>query len=325
MGALAPGRLIDVHSHVVTDAYRAACTAAGIVQPDGFPALPPWSAAETLALMDAHGIDAAVLSVSSPGMVIDATTDVVALARGVNDEIAAVVADHPGRFGQAAAIPMTEVTAAIAEWRRARDELGADACGLMTNAAGRYLGDEAFEPLMAELDATGAVVIVHPTSPACWQAVSLGRPRPMLEFPFDSTRAVSNLLFNGVLRRYRDIRWVIPHSGGTLAVLGDRLTLFPAMLPGVPDDLDVLAELSRLYYDCAGTAFPRAMPTLASMVGTERLLYGTDFPFAPAAGVEAGAAAVARATLGGAPATDLFRANGATLFPRLGSSMEEIR
>ena len=100
--------LIDVHAHFVPAQYRDALAAAGIEQPDGFPQLPTWSADEHVATMNRLGIDAAVLSVSSPGVQFGEGTsasDAVALARLVNDVAAATINDHPGRFGVFAMLP----------------------------------------------------------------------------------------------------------------------------------------------------------------------------------------------------------------------------
>jgi hypothetical protein len=63
--------LIDVHAHFLPDQYREALATAGIDRPDGFPRVPMWSAEEHVAVMDRLGIDACLLSVSSPGVQFD--------------------------------------------------------------------------------------------------------------------------------------------------------------------------------------------------------------------------------------------------------------
>ena len=99
----------------------------------------------------------------------------------------------------------------------------AAAVAVLTNVGGVYLGDASLEPVMAELHRRRAVVFIHPTSPACWECTSLGFPRPMIEFPFDTTRAVTNMLLSGTLARYPDIRWIVPHAGGALPFLASRI------------------------------------------------------------------------------------------------------
>ncbi|MCV7419997.1 amidohydrolase [Mycobacterium yunnanensis] len=270
---------IDVHAHFVTPSLRTAMIDAGHDRPDGMPSVPEWDPATALTVMDRIGIRAAVLSVSSPGVLLDDDVDrAVRLARTVNDEGAALVAAHPGRFGLFASLPLPDVDAAVVEARRAFDRLGVEGIALHTNYAGIYLGDPDFEPLMAELDERSAVVHIHPTSPACWQQTSLNRPRPMLEFLFESTRAVAALILNGVLDRYPRVRFIVSHAGAALPVVADRIAGFAVMeSPSAP--VDVLGALQRLHYDVAGFALPRALPALLNLVGAERLLYGSDYPF----------------------------------------------
>ena len=77
---------------------------------------------------------------------------------------------------------------------------------------------------------TGAArrVLIHPTSPVCWEQTSFGRPRPMLEFLFDTTRAVVNLVLNGTVARHPDLRLIVPHAGATLPVVADRVAALRA-------------------------------------------------------------------------------------------------
>ncbi len=113
--------------------------------------------------------------------------------------------DHRGRFGLLASLPLPDVDAAIAEIAHCCDHLDVDGFVLLTNIGGTYLGDATFDPVFRELDRRGARVLIHPTSPACWEHTSLERPRPMLEFFFDTTRAVVDLVLNGVIGRSPDI------------------------------------------------------------------------------------------------------------------------
>ena len=310
---------IDLHAHFLTPTYRAACEAAGITAPDGFPHLPDWSPATALDLMDKAGIEAAVLSISSPGILLGSPAEAVELATTVNGEAARIVEQQRDRFGFAASLPIPDVAASIAEVGRAYDELGADAVSLLTNYGGLYLGDPVLEPLMAELDRRGSVVLLHPTSPACWQEVAFGRPRPMVEFILDTTRTVMNLALAGVLTRHRGIRWVIPHCGGATSVLADRVHVFAPFFAGEGEEsVDVLAELGRLYYDVAGVALPRALPAIERLVGAGRLVYGSDFPFTPEASVLGAREALAEDAFVRREVPGLFRDTALSLFPRFG-------
>lgn len=311
---------VDVHAHYLTDRYRAECVTAGHARPDGFPILPDWSAAAALDVMDAGGVSAAVLSVSSPGVHFGADSlgpDPAArdLARHVNDVGAEIVARQPARFGLSAVLPLPDVDGCLAELAHAYDELGADAIALETNYHGHYLSEPGFAPGLAELDARAAVITLHPTSPPGWERTALGRPRPMIEFLFDTTRCIVDLALSGAFTAYPNIRWIVPHAGAVLPTLAHRVAGFTTVV-GQPVDLPAL--LGGLYFDLAGLPLPVALDALLAVVEPDRLLYGSDFPFTPAPlvaqlGAQLKAApALANAKFGldtGSPA--------ATLFPRL--------
>ncbi|MDC2960339.1 amidohydrolase family protein [Streptomyces gilvifuscus] len=312
--------LIDVHAHFVTDSYVRQATAAGHDKPDGVPAWPAWSAEAHLELMDRGGIETALLSVSSPGVFFGDADAARRLAREVNEDGAAVVREHPGRFGLFASLPVPDVDGALAEIAHAFDVLGADGVVLETNTHGVYLGDERLEPVFAELARRHAVVLLHPTSPVCWEQTALGRPRPMVEFIFDTARTVTDLLFAGTLERHPDLRVIVPHCGGALPVLADRINGFMKLfMPAEPDAPDAVAQLRRLYYDLAGPAFPRQVPALLGLADPDHLLYGSDYCWTPAPAAEAHAASFseAPAPVDGTTWRSLTATNARTLFPRL--------
>ena len=280
--------LIDVHAHFVTDGYLARARAAGIEQPDGMGQWPSWNVETHLRLMDTWGVQTSVLSISSPGVHFGTDGEARSLARETNEYGAGIARAHPRRFGHFASLPLPDVDGALEAAGYALEELESDGLAIETNADGMYPGNERLEPLWSDLNRRKAIVFVHPTSPRCWQAVSLGRPRPMLEFPFDSTRAVSDLVLSGVLSRYPDIRWIFTHSGGALPVLADRIELFRTTFldanvagPTAPE------QIARLWFDMAGTPFPNDVPAFIEIFGSQRLLYGSDYCFTPAQGVTA--------------------------------------
>ncbi|WP_225635565.1 amidohydrolase family protein [Streptomyces solaniscabiei] len=312
---------VDVHAHFVTDSYVRQARAAGHELPDGVPAWPGWSAEAHLELMDRVGIRTAILSVSSPGVHFGDDAAARRLARETNEEAARVTAGHPGRFGFFASLPLPDVDGALTEVAYAFDELGADGVVLETNTHGVYLGDARLEPLFAELGRRRAVVFLHPTSPVCWEHSALGRPRPMVEFIFDTARTVTDLLMAGTLGRHPGLRVIVPHCGGALPVLADRIDGFMKLfLPsGAGDAPDAVEQLRRLHYDMAGPAFPRQVPALLSLVEPDRLLYGSDYCWTPAHGVDAHVATVDTAPVpaGAADWRSLTTANAHRLLPRL--------
>jgi predicted TIM-barrel fold metal-dependent hydrolase len=269
--------------------------------------------------MDRVGIDAAVLSVSSPGVYFGDDHAAATLARTVNEEAAAIVATNPGRFGFAASLPLPDIDAAIEEAHWAFRQLNADAISLHTNYGGLYVGDAHIAPVLQVLDLYKAVVLLHPTSPPCWQRVSFGRPRPLVEFLFDTTRAVFDLALSGAFSRFSSIRWVVPHAGGAISVLADRVHQYaPNFAAATDPQVDVLDELRRLYYDVAGVAAPRALPALLTLVGPEQIVYGSDYPFTPSDIVLRQAEALIQLDQDiSMSKLELLRSNAERLFPRL--------
>ncbi|MEV7128994.1 amidohydrolase family protein [Streptomyces sp. NPDC093260] len=315
---MTPTGLVDVHAHFVTDGYVAAARAAGIEHPDGMPGWPDWSAERHLDLMERAGIEKSYLSISSPGVHFGDDAAARALAREVNEFGARVRAAHPRRFGHFASLPLPDVEGALAEAAHALDVLGADGVTVKSNHHGVYLGDPRLEPLWEDLDRRGAVIFVHPTSPPHADELALGRPRPMLEFLFDTARTASDLLFRGVLARRPRIRWVLTHGGGVLPLIADRMELFRTHFGDGPEDVpSPVEQLGRLWYDMAGTPFPRQIPAFEAAFGTERLLYGSDYCWTPAEAALAQVATVdaAPAPSGAAAWRDLTTHNAHRLFP----------
>jgi predicted TIM-barrel fold metal-dependent hydrolase len=251
------------------------------------PAWPVWNAHRHLELMDRTGIARSILSVSSPGVHFGDDFRAQVLARRMNDAAAALAEDHPGRFGFFASLPLPDVRGSLVELEYAFDMLNADGVVLTSNAGGQYPGDPSWDQLWRALDERAAVVFLHPTSPPQWRQVALDRPRPMIEFLFDSARAVSDLVLSGIFVRYPRIRFIVTHAGGVLPLLADRLDLFRRTFgAAASDELPTVADqLHELWYDLAGTPVPHQLPALEAIAGTSRLLYGSDHCFTPSEAV----------------------------------------
>jgi 6-methylsalicylate decarboxylase len=278
---------IDVHSHYLPPGYADKATAALGAIPDGMPRMPDWDAESTIAIMDRRGIATAMLSVSSPGVHFGDDAAARGLARSVNEFAARSAQQHRGRFGVFASLPLPDVDAALAEIAYALEQLKADGFVMLTNYRGIYLGDAKFDPVFDELNRRNAIVFMHPTSPPCWEHIALGFPRPMLEFPFDSTRAITSLVMSKTLERCPNVRLIVPHGGGTLPFLAHRIAMMARMTPtGGPKD-GVLPALRRLFYDTAAATGEHQLASLLRVVDSSRILFGSDYPFMPEAMTEA--------------------------------------
>ncbi|MFK0258010.1 amidohydrolase family protein [Streptomyces sp. NPDC090445] len=276
-----PASLIDVHHHAVPPLYAEALGARKAIPGVDYPT--SWTPERSLEVMDAHGIAAAVLSITAPGVTFLDGPDAPKLARQVNEYFAELVREHPTRFGAFAILPLPDVAAARVELRYALDELGLDGVGVLTSYGQRYLGDPKFEPLFAEIAERGAAVHVHPATPPGRDLATFDLPASLYEFTFETTRTAASLLFNGVLDRLPDLRLILSHAGGTLPFLARRLTYGPTIGAYLTDRApeDVIGALGRLHYDIAMSANEFALPALTRLAGTGRILYGSDYPFMP--------------------------------------------
>lgn len=250
-------------------------------EPDGFPHIPEWSAAEHVLMLDRIGIETAMLSISSPGVHFGDNAAARTLCREVNEEGRRTILNHRGRFGLLASLPLPDIAGSLEELAYVFDTLRADGVAMLTNVGGTYLGAPELEPVFDELNRRKARVFVHPTSPACWEQTSLGRPRPMLEFLFDTTRAVTNLVLNGTVARHPNIKFIIPHAGAVLPGVVDRLAAFSMVLADIDPEADVGRDMAGLHFDLAGFPLSRPLNALLALTTIEHLHYGSDYPFTP--------------------------------------------
>jgi predicted TIM-barrel fold metal-dependent hydrolase len=311
---------IDVHQHVVPPFFAKALPTHG-GDPSGT-VVPQWSPEIAIDFMDSQEIATGILSLTAPSVVRWHKNQRREMARRVNEYTADLVAKRPDRFGNLATLPVPDIDGALRELEYALDTLGADGVILLANYAGTYLGDAAFEPLWAGLDRRRAVVLVHPGQPPLPTAA--GVAGPLVDYPFDTTRAAVQLVLNGVVDRYPGARIILAHAGGFLPYASHRFAeLARVFRPDAASPADILARFRRFYFDTALSSGPAALPSLKAFAGSGRILFGSDFPYAPAA--------VAASFTGRLDAYDglkadehraISHANAWTLFPRLAPQHE---
>ena len=275
-----PKRKIDTHQHFLPKLY---VDAVGLdllnaAMPGGV--APTWSVETAIAMMDENGIDEGILSISSGPTLPDAAT----LLRKCNDHAAELRSRHTGRFGSFASLPLPDIDASLNEVSYCLDELKVDGFIAFTNYNGLYLGDEHFTPLWEELNRRGTVVFIHPNQPP--HEVPTVAPASVLEFPFDTTRTATSLIMSGATNRFRNIRFILSHAGGTLPFLVPRIALSISMMPAVAERVgDTLAAVRSFYFDTALSAGNAPLSALAQVADPDHILFGTDFPFAPRAAI----------------------------------------
>lgn len=248
-------------------------------------------------MMKEMNITKSIISVSSPGCYLKQGENELArnLARHVNEVASDLKKRRPEQFGFFASLPLADVEGCLQEVPHALDELDADGFVVMTNFGGRYLGHKDFDPIFDELNKRKAVVFMHPTTPCLLDGTHATPitdfPRPMFEFLFDTARAVINLFLSGTVNRCPDIKFIVPHMGGTFPPLINRFATIGSLLqlPGVDTNVSPAWVRERLnsqfYFDTAGWAFPEQIKGLLEHVTVDRMLYGSDYPFTPARAV----------------------------------------
>ncbi|HEX9808248.1 MAG TPA: amidohydrolase family protein [Alphaproteobacteria bacterium] len=200
--------------------------------------------------------------------------------RRFNEYGAEMVKDRPDRFGLFAFLSMRDVEGSLEEIAYAFDTLKADGIGIATSFGDKWPGDPEFTPIFDELNRRHSLVYVHPTVPFCCDGL-IGINSSMVEYPFDTCRAILSLLFSGTFARCRDIRFVFCHSGGVLPALTGRIEWgttrrenFAAVAPE-----GYRAEIARLHFDTANAGNPIAIGALRAVVPVSRIMLGSDYPY----------------------------------------------
>jgi predicted TIM-barrel fold metal-dependent hydrolase len=310
-------RRIDVHFHLIPQFYKDAVYEAG-----GGPAIgryPEWSPERALEQMEASGIEVALTSLAQPGVQFGDRQKSCALARRCNDYAAELNARWPRRFGAFATVPMGDAGDSIAEIDHSYGQLKLNGVCLFASYGGKFLGDPVFDPVLATLNERDAVVFIHPALHPSSRDLDLPWPGFMMEYLFDTTRAVVNLVFGGAIERFPRIRFVLPHAGGLVPYFAWRLSVSPmidARQPQLSRD-EVYARLKHFWYDNALAPTEQTMACLREVSLPEQIVFGSDWPFANA-NVIAEAVKTYEAVTSISPAqrAAIDRGNALSLFPQ---------
>jgi len=239
-------------------------------------------------IMKHLGVQSAILSVTAPGpCIVKDPTEQAALARQLNEYAAGIRDEDHHSFGFFASLPdITNTSAALAEIAYAFDTLEADGVVLYTRYGpnATYLGNPAVEPIWKELDRRGATVFVHPTHPADTELISPQMPQPLIDYPHETTRAAIDMITSRTLRKYRNVKVVLSHAGGTLPFLAGRIltplrhtpNMMSWWLVGTTHD-EALEAIRSFYYDLALSTSPQQLRTLLDLVPEDHIVYGVGW------------------------------------------------
>ncbi len=305
-------RRIDIHHHFSPPQWIAAVRGRELLNPGNL----SWTAERSIEDMDKGDVAASIITVTNPGLWFGDKAQTNKLARDCNDFGAKLVQQHPTRFGLFCALPLPDVDATLKEIAYAFDTLKCDGAHFMTSYGDTWLGDPAYEPVVAELNRRKAVVHVHPTAANCCSNLIKGMSAGIMEYGTDTTRALMNLMWSGQAVKYPDVRWIWSHAGGTTPFLAGRIDRSSrALKDKMPQG--AMHEMKKFYYDTAGAANPGAIASLIQLVSSANILFGTDFPPGGTSAEVAKELAALRLGFTDADMRAINRDNATRLVPRL--------
>ncbi|KAM7212110.1 hypothetical protein V8F06_012510 [Rhypophila decipiens] len=284
-------RIVDMHHHILPEEFLKAHGEAGSI-PTGLKT-PQWTPELDMAFMDHHHVKTAIVSMAGPALSMTlGIKEAAAQARRSNLACAELVTAHPSRYRFFASLPLgsreadkLDIQVSLSELGHALDHLGADGITLMTSYNGKYLGDQVFRPLWAELDRRQAVVLIHPaaapSAPLVEEMVPDLPPHPIIDFPHETTRCAVQLIVSNTTRDFPNVKIILSHGGGTLPFVATRIAHLSAdagLLSKMTAE-EFLDEAKRFYFDTALTGFSGPLESLVKFAREGHVLWGSDFPF----------------------------------------------
>jgi len=289
--------IIDVHTHMFTRRWLDWLRASGRpylvkLRPDGreeifrgatpvvFPQPGHFDYEIRIAAMDAAGIDVSIVSLTCPNVYWGGEEVSAGAARESNASMAAAQRHYPARIRWFTSLPWEYPRRAVEELARSCDE-GAVGVMVLANIAGRSLTEPGFEPIWSEIDRWGLPVLVHPAEPPGADLLDMGSYDLSwsVGFMFDTTLALTRMIFDGFLDRFPNLKLIAAHGGGALPYLVGRFEKGNEV--ELPERRRMTASpteyLRRIWYDCI-TYDLGALRYLISVVGPDRVMFGTDWP-----------------------------------------------
>jgi len=289
--------VIDVHTHIFTHKWLELLRQRGApyniqTRPDGqqevfrgdtpvvIPQKGHFDFDMRIRQMDESGIDISVVSLTCPNVYWGNEEISCLAARESNDTIAEAQDAHPERIRWFTSLPWEYPQAALEELRRTCDN-GASGVMVLANIAGRSLTDPMFAPIWAEIDRRGLPVLVHPTDPPGAEQMDMTKfdLSWSVGFMFDTTLAITRMIFEGFFDQYPNLKIIASHAGGALPYLAGRFEKGNEV--EIPQRRQMKRKpidyLRHIYYDCI-TYSPAALEFLISVVGADHVMFGTDWP-----------------------------------------------
>ena len=239
--------------------------------------------------MDRLGIDIHVLTIPAPGADRFEGDAAISIARTANDAIAAICRKHPNRFIGFFTLPTYSVEAAIDELERSVNELGLRGFGCFANLNGQPIDREELLPLYERLAKYKLPVYLHPTAPLATEVTGIDiMPTLIFGWAFDSTVAMTKLVYGRVLERFPELDFVVADVGGVLAFFAQRAkNIYTGRTEEIRQKYGLkenpLDSFRRFYVDTADHP-ASTLRCVLDFFGPDRMVLGTNYPYGPEEG-----------------------------------------
>lgn len=267
--------LIDVHAHQFPDRYTA------LMAQHGRQLLGVLTGApleQRIAHMDEAQVDMQVLSPSNLMPYLEDEAHAWHAARILNDGYAELSHRLPDRFKAYVSLPLPHVEASLREMERGLDELGLAGITLGCSILNRSVTDNEFEPLYREMNRRRAVLFFHPmVNGICSPMITDFGLEGAAGTTIEDTVVVLQMIVRQIPHRYPDIKMIVPHLGGLIPMLLNRMdNQIAALRRDLPEKPSVTAR--RFWYDTVGHRSYAALRCACEALGPERLVTGSDYP-----------------------------------------------
>ena len=290
--------VIDVHTHVLTEAwfqllkdhgaprYTVKEVRGGLraIHLDGAPFMTPvppmFDYDLRLKTMDECGVDVCVISLTCPNVFWGGPEISHKAARIMNDDMTAAQTAHPSRLRWFASLPWQYEDLALAELDRAA-AAGASGVMVLANIGGVPLTDPQFAKIWEAIDAKALPVLVHPTAPPGVGEMDMSRFQltASIGFTFDTSLAVSRMIYDGFFERYQKLRIIASHGGGALPYLVSRMD---QCFDNIPACREKIARRPSEYLPSisadAVVFAPEVLDLCVKVFGADNVMYGSDYP-----------------------------------------------
>ena len=290
--------VIDVHTHMMSQPYLDLVREKGAPKytfrtlPEGgevvdmygspfltlFPAMLDYDM--RIKAMDQARVDVAIVSLTSPNAYFGDPDVSIEAARTMNDCFIEAQRAFPDRLRWMCSLPWQHPELATAELKRCLDA-GAVGVMVLANIDGKSLTDPLFADIWQAIDDHALPVLVHPSAPPAVDQLDMRKHNmvPPVGFVFDTTMAISRMIYDGFFDRYQKVKIIASHGGGALPFIAGRLDICYDNIPTCAAHAEERPTqyLRRIYVD-AVVHRQDALQMCVDVCGPENVLYGSDYP-----------------------------------------------